>query len=147
MKHEVMPDGRLKLTVDEKEKNHLQYLRDDKNATMVEFSIPDGWGMQWLEETILEPLIANSELEWIPEWVTGDLTSAPMLGVLGEPQAGGNGPLGAVLAGRWEDASGVIQGFFSPVTHRWAWMHYQVRSFLDDLADSGECIWEGGAAL
>lgn len=32
------------------------------------------------------------------------------------------------------------------ITARWAFMAYQVQTFLDDLADYGECVWQGGAA-
>ena len=33
---------------------------------------------------LLEPLVANDEYAWLPDGCTGDLTSAPMLGVLGD---------------------------------------------------------------
>lgn len=80
----------------------------------------------------LESLTANSELEWINPADTGDLTSAPMLGILGEPGRHESGPYGCVLVG-WDEHG----AWHSPIVMRWAFMDYQVRSPLDDLADNG----------
>ena len=65
----------------------------------------------------LEHITANSNLEWIDPSATGDLTSAPMLGILGKNDE---------------------------VTERWAFMDYQVRSVLVDLRDKGEAVFIGG---
>jgi hypothetical protein len=66
------------------------------------------------EYEAVEKLIANSELEWIDAEETGDLTSAPMLGLRDE------------------------QG---QVISRWAFMDYQVRSFIDDLIEKGKAVF------
>ena len=62
----------------------------------------------------LEWLVCNSELEWIDPSETGDLTDAPMLGLRDE---NGN------------------------VTARWAFMDYQVRSFVTDLIKTGKAVF------
>jgi hypothetical protein len=143
MRHEIMPDGRLKLTVDEKEQKELL----ERRAAAEENRNEEWWDASRIESEVLEPLLANSELHWIPEEATEDLTSAPMLGILD------NGPdgigfryddlperrFGQVCIGSDEDGD-----YFAAIIARWAFMGYQVRAFLDDLADKGECIWEGG---
>jgi hypothetical protein len=151
MKYTILEDGRLKLSVDEKEQSHLRYLREDENALLVEFTMDSKWGSRDVEEEVLESLICNSDLEWIPDGVCmGDLTSAPMLGITDTevPTTAVNirPNFGFVLAGGWPDSKGVYQTWHRPVIQRWAWMDYAVRSFLDELADCGECVWEGGAA-
>lgn len=98
------------------------------------------------EDECLEKLIANSELDWIPEGVsTRDLTGAPMLGILGDegmedhsffPENFGFIPTGSDGVARWA----------RPIIARWAYMDYQVRSFVTDLIEKGECEWEGGYA-
>jgi hypothetical protein len=62
----------------------------------------------------LESLIANSELEWTDSEETGDLTDAPMLCIRDENEE-------------------IIQ--------RWAYMDYQVKSFLDDLLETGRAVF------
>ena len=66
---------------------------------------------------ILEPITCNSELEWTSSEHTGDLTDAPMLGIL---QHGDGDPV---------------------IVERWAFMDYQVRSVLEDLRDKGEAVF------
>lgn len=135
MEYTILPNGKLRLTADQYERAQLAEVKRER----------EGFDHS-AEVDALDSLIANSELQWIPEGTTSDLTSAPMLGILGEAEAGGNGPLGAVLMGRWPDKAGVVQGYFAPVLSRWCYMSYQVRSFCDDLLEKGECIWDGGAA-
>ena len=65
------------------------------------------------EIDVLDRLIANSELDWVSPSETGDLTDAPMLGIRGED---------------------------GMVIERWAYMAYEVKSFLDDLID-GEAVF------
>jgi hypothetical protein len=80
----------------------------------------------------LEPLIANSELQWIDPSDTGDLTEAPMLGILGEESEKGEGPYGAVHVGHWDG-----KDWYQPILQRWAYMDYQVRSPLNDMLAIG----------
>lgn len=59
----------------------------------------------------LEHLVRNSDLQWVDPSETGDLTDAPMLGL--------------------RDAD-------DNVTERWAYMDYQVKSLVHELAKHGE---------
>jgi len=77
------------------------------------------WGSIRSQNEILEWFLCNSEWDWIDPSETGDLTDAPMLGI------------------RDDDNEGTV-------IERYAFMPYAIRSFLDDLADSGESRWEGG---
>jgi hypothetical protein len=106
MKYEITDDRKkLTLTIDPEEQAALQLTRTEE---------PDDWGTTTLETDFLEPLICNSELEWIDPADTGDLTDAPMLGICDEEEN---------------------------ILERWAFMDYQVRSFLDDLADHGKATF------
>lgn len=87
-----------------------------------------------------ERLIANSELEWIAPEVCGDLTAAPILGILG--------PEDAVDDKTWDNGQGTVWfGHMAgcvlvhPVLERWAFMDYQVRSVLEDLRDKGQAVF------
>lgn len=84
-----------------------------------------------------DKLTSNSELEWInPEWA-GDLTDAPMLGILGEPQA--DAGIGRLCMGDEKHA------WFQPVLERWAWMRYETESLLGALKENGVAVLVGGS--
>lgn len=120
----------LTLSVDAEEQADLIALRTDE---------PGAWGTMSLECEILEPLTCNSELGWIDPADTGDMTDAPMLGITGgddETTREPIGPHGAMLIGGDEQGS-----LYVPIHERWAFMAYQVRSFLDDLADDGAAVF------
>ncbi len=108
MKYTIAPDrSKLTITVDEAERQELRESSSiQQDATMYEF---------------FEPLTCNSELAWVYPDETGDLTDAPMLGLMGE----------------WN-------GWHQKIVERWAFMDYQVRSVLEDLRDNGECVFVGG---
>lgn len=80
----------------------------------------------------MESLIANSELQWINPADTGDLTEAPMLGILGNIQSKKTGPFGAVHVGLWDNTE-----WYQPVLMRWAFMRYQIEDPLEVLRASG----------
>ncbi len=63
----------------------------------------------------LESLIANSELDWIQPEECGDLTDAPILGFRDKD-------------GKTTDA-------------RWGYMDYQIRSFIEDLIETGQAVF------
>ncbi len=87
---------------------------------------------------VFEWLLCNSELQWIDPAVCGDLTDAPILGILGEVENRKDCPrgCGAVLVG----SDGIfIQA--APVVARWGYMSYQVRSPLDDLLTDGAAVF------
>lgn len=91
----------------------------------------------------LEPLVGNTELQWISPADTGDLTDAPMLGILGEEGVRDH----TVFA---ENFGLVVTGcnghntMARPILARWAFMDYQVRSVLEDLRDTGKAVFVGG---
>lgn len=91
-----------------------------------------------------DPLICNNEIDWITPENTGDLTSAPMVGILSEPEFKRHN-LKTVQDHRNIIASCDTYGLMvCHVTERWAFMDYQVRSVLEDLRDKGEAIFTGG---
>lgn len=67
------------------------------------------------EHEVCDYLVSNSELQWIDPSETGDLTDAPMLGIKDENDI---------------------------VIERWAFMNYQIESFLQDLLDKGEATFQ-----
>ena len=105
MKHQISDDRKtLTITVDEDERQALRELEDiQSDSAMADF---------------LEPLICNSELDWLKPEQTGDLTDAPILGF-------------------YADNSTLTH----PIFERWAFMDYQVRSVLEDLRDKGQCVF------
>jgi hypothetical protein len=96
---------------------------------------------------VLEPLVTTAAFEWIDPSVTGDLTSAPMLAILGDEQPGpdADGILGTGLVpvGRWNHR-GKLRCMYQPVLERYAFMSYQVTSPQRELAESGRCEFQGG---
>ena len=137
MKFTISPNRyRLTITVDETERQQLRELGETvhQDATMHDF---------------LEPLTCNSELEWINPADTGDLTDAPMLGILGSENTiegierlakGKPGICGSRLCGHWDG-----KDRHQPILERWAFMDYQVRSVLEDFRDKGEAVFVNGA--
>jgi hypothetical protein len=95
----------LVITVDSEDQKILRKIRDEA---------PDEFRSDNTLYECFEELICNSELQWVDPADTGDLTSAPMLGVLDESEE---------------------------IVERWAFMDYQVRSPLEDLADSGRVVF------
>ena len=85
-----------------------------------------------------ERLIANSELEWVSPEVCGDLTDAPIVGILGDemPCADPDNGSGFVLSGH--DGSDTLA---RPVLERWWFPAYQVQSVLAALRDTGQAIF------
>lgn len=129
MKYTISEDRRtLTITVDEREQKELRDWPQEHEGT--------------------ERLVCNSELEWIPEGSTGDLTSAPMLGILGEESTieqieqmakSKPGIYGSRLCGHWEG-----KDRHQPILERWCFMDYQVRSVLEDLHDKGCAVFVNG---
>jgi hypothetical protein len=133
--HHDEPD-RLVITITKKEQRSLKVAqrRDpsfDSDAFM---------------EELLAPLVQDG-FTWLPEGCTDDLTSAPMLGVLGDEMPGPDDPqdaigMGLVHVGRWQH-QGRLRQMYQPVLRRWAFMDYAVTSPQCQLAVSGRCAWEG----
>jgi hypothetical protein len=83
----------------------------------------------------LEPLLCNSDLEEIHPEETGDLTEAPILGILGETQTQESGPYGVRHVGYWGG-----KPRFAPILKRWAYTSYQVKNPLQELINTGEIL-------
>ena len=118
--------SQLTLHVDENERAALRWMREVES---------DDWGAVYREGELLDTLIANSELQWVDPFNTGDLTDAPLLGILGSDEERTRvkqGPHGAVCVGHDEGGP-----WYVPILERWGYMPYALRSFMDDLADDG----------
>lgn len=84
------------------------------------------------EYEMLEGLISNSDLNWIDPSDTGDMTDAPLLGIVGDdvrPQDREAHP----------PCYGWLQ--YAPILERWGYPHYALRSFLQDLMEAGEATF------
>lgn len=133
MRYEILPDHGLRIYCSQEEQGELQR----RHQELLE---EDRQGFGSVDESdALERMIANSELEWIPEGSTGDLTSAPMLGITQEMHAS---EAEITMFGKVNHSS----DYYGAIIARWCYMSYQIKSFLNDLADKGECFWEGGYA-
>lgn len=137
MRHKISADRKtLTIIVDDAERAQLANWQNehagmtnsnfDSDAAMIEF---------------LEPIVCNSDLEWISPDQTGDLTDAPMLGILSEPTFKNHNidtvrnPQNIICSC---DTSGLM---VATVAERWAFMDYALRSPLADLRDKGECVF------
>ena len=91
----------------------------------------------------LYEFFADIDLAWIDPADTGDLTSAPMLGILGEE---GVKDITVFLEnyGYVQSGSDGHNTFVQPILERWAFMDYQVRSVLGDLRDYGRAVFISG---
>jgi hypothetical protein len=104
----------LILEIDFETKMELQNLRAELN-----FDGSDAFSSEDNLHEIFEWLTCNSEYEFVQPEETGDLTSAPLLGIRDER---GN------------------------IVQRWGFMDYQLRAPQDDLADAGRCRFVGFGA-
>lgn len=134
LKYRIEGNNLIVSPYDDEEREALRELRDED---------PDKFGTDGQMHDVFESMIANSELCWINPADTGDLTDAPMLGILGEEGTKDHTVFlenyGLVETGRdghWMMAR--------PILKRWAFMDYQVRSPLDDLLDKGEAVFISG---
>ena len=83
---------------------------------------------------VFEPLICNSDYSWVFPEDCGDLTSAPMLGILGEESP--DAPYPRRFAGRW---NGKAQ--YQTIEKRWGFMDYALTSPQRMLLDTGRCVF------
>jgi len=143
MKWHLDEQSRLVITVTKKEQRSLQAARHRDEKGRCEPPFDSDRFMQKL----LEPLVAN-EFAWLPQGCTDDLTAAPMLGVLGDEMPGPDDVqdaigMGLVHVGCWQH-QGHLRQMYEPVLRRWAFMDYAVTSPQRQLAETGQCVWEGG---
>lgn len=144
MKWKIDEHGRLAISVTKREQRSLKAAlrRDEKGQCDPSFD-SDAY-----MHNLLEPLVTNGELTWLGEGITDDLTNAPMLANLGDEMPGPDDTadatgMGLVHVGRWPHERR-LRTFYQPVLRRWGFMSYQVSSPQRDLAETGECTWEGG---
>jgi hypothetical protein len=136
----------LVITVTKKEQRRLAaYMHRSDNGGLDKFE-PRFGSDDFLYE-LLEPMLTDDCFTWLPEGTTGDMTSAPMIGILGDemsgPSPGEAECSGLYPCGRWE-ADGALREMYQPVLRRWAFMNYAVSSPQQDLAETGKCEWQGG---
>lgn len=85
---------------------------------------------------LLEGLVCNSELQWIdPVDCPGDLTDAPILGILGEETREQDLP--AERFGKVWCAHDERGNWFQPIMARWAFMSYETISLQEQLLQEG----------
>lgn len=121
--------GTLTLTADEETRKDIRELIESESHC--------GW--RWMEVEALDWLISNSELQWVSALDAGDMTDAPMLGIVAgedEETRENKGPFGAVYVGG--DEKGPI---YAPILERWGFMQYETRSFLEDLMSEGKAVF------
>lgn len=116
--------SKITFTLDQEEKNNIKSLRESEED---EVEISNA------VEELLSNHFCNCELQWINPADTGDITEAPMLGILGETTTEDKGPYGAVHCGFWDE-----KARYNPITERWAYMNYQVEDPYLVLAEKGE---------
>jgi len=144
MQWRIDEHGRLVITVTKREQRSLKVAmrQDEEGQCEPPFDSDD-----FLSE-LLEPMVTNAEYVWLYDGCTDDLTDAPMLGILGDEIPGPDNTddamgLDLYHVGRW-DHEGRLRQVYQPVLKRWAFMDYQVTSPQQQLAETGECVWEGG---
>lgn len=128
MKYTISPDRKI-LTLT---------CTPEEQATLREMEQEDLFTLE-AESEFLEELLANSELDRIDPCETGDLTDAPLLGILDSktfpedrryldrPDA-----IGWHHVGHWGE-----KDQWQPILERWGYMDYQAQSFLEELRDRG----------
>lgn len=131
--------GLLVMTCDEEEQAALLAAQEED---------PDRFDTDDFMVDLFEPMVCNDCFSWLPEGVTSDLTSAPMLAVLGcEERAkrryknnhrmlDGSGLYPCGFDGR--------QQIVQPVLYRYAYMDYAVCTPQRDLLNHGRAVWTGG---
>jgi hypothetical protein len=131
------PHGNLVLSVTPEEREHIREMVADHGCDYCRNCECDA----------LEPLIANSELEWVRPEEIAALTDAPILGIRGDetPVPDNCDTRDLHIVGRWENRkTGKLTTFYEPVENAWGYMDYQVRSFLQDLIETGTATFVSG---
>lgn len=130
-------EGQLIISVDAEEQRTLkERIKDEEFPDSDEFMTE-----------VFEPLIANSEWQWVDPATTGDLTSAPMLGVWGPEvpvTAEQTDPGGGYVLATSDRTSGEVKLTGHKIIERYAFMDYALRSPVSDLAEKGEVTFVGG---
>ncbi len=97
---------------------------------------------------LLKSMFTNDCFSWLPEGTTADMTSAPMVGILGDEMPGPSTDKaqcsGLYHCGRWLGVAGDLREMYQPVLQRWAYLDYALTSPQRELAETGRCEWSGG---
>jgi len=127
--HKISEDGStLTIIADDEEREKLRQMRGED---------PDKFGTTESLTEAIESLLCNSDLNWIDPMDTGDLTDAPMFGILGEETTEGKGPFGSVLVGSYGEKGKPPVPWYQPIIGRWAYMDYQIKNPLEELIEHG----------
>ena len=142
MKYRI-EDNRLVITVTPKEQEGLRTLRHN---------YPDEFGTDAAMQVVLAMFTHHECYFWVDPSDTGDLTSAPILALFGEEEVGpapdeAKGK-GLFLVGHFPAEPGQpVEYHYYPITHRWAFMDYQVTTPQEQLLERGEATFTGGRLL
>jgi hypothetical protein len=128
MKHTILENGDLRIDITPCEQIEL-------NAMMKTVDNPNTDEFMY---DLLEPLICNSELQWIRPEEIGALTDAPILGIRGQERLAKDGER---LIDKQVTAQSFGKTFVEDVEKAWAFMDYQIRSVQQDLAENGYVIF------
>jgi hypothetical protein len=136
----------LVITLTKTEQRRLQaYMRRDRKGDL-EAPEPAFESDDFLYD-LIQVMFTDDCFAWLPEGTTGDMTSAPILGILGDEMAGPpkdeSQCSGLYHCGRWE-VDGELREMYQPVLQRWAFMDYALTSPQRQLAETGRCEWQGG---
>lgn len=135
--YQISADRRtLTIKADDETRAELRAMR----AEMQDEQGVGEWGTDRNLCDVFEPLICNSELQWIAPEVCGDLTDAPILGIWG-PERPGKGRDGDMGSGSILVTSGRDGFTVCDIDERWGFMSYALRSPLDDLIERGEAVF------
>jgi hypothetical protein len=130
MKYRIEKE-RLVLTCTPDEQADLELMRSENE---------DRFGTDDFMYDLLEALVTNDSFSWTDSRWTGDLTTAPMLALLGDEEIGPHEDCsGLYPCGRWDGETRV-----QPILYRWAFMDYAVTSPQEELLRTGEAVWDGG---
>lgn len=133
----------MKLKID-LENQTLTISADDserRDLAKLQAEYPDVFDSDSFTYEMLENLFTNDCFMMLPEGLTSDLTSAPMLGILGNEETHDK-PIG--------DCQGMFacgSASYQPVLYRWAFMNYAITSPQRDLIEDGTAVWQGGEYL
>lgn len=126
-----MNETKLTIFIDEDEQKELFELKVE---------LGDDFGSDRQMYDFLEPLVCNSELDWVSPEITGDLTDAPMLAIFGDDEPGNASDGSGYRPTGFDGKTNIRQ----PVLFRWAFMDYQVKSMLDELLHHRQVTLIGG---
>lgn len=131
MNYSISPDRRLlTITADADERAELAALGESIHS---DSTLHDS----------LEHITCNSELEWVFPYETGDLTDAPMLGIFGEEGLKEH-TVFAPNHGLRDTGFNGHNTTAVPIVERWAYIGYELRSFLEVLRDEGKIVLTNG---